>query len=341
MNADFSDLLNQDIEKAQKALQKLLAQMVGGLYTLAIVEEGLIAAHTLKALAAVKGLSHIEQYAAQLEQLFLRCQTSGDSEIAQGLQTALKQIEDDFRQACELSDIAKSKKSLSQKQLKHLSRLVESLQHQEQQDKTLRRQSLEQKQNTVSTAELALECLFSGYFPWLYRAAESAGKTIEIDLELPQKIILPYKVLNPLQMILVHLLRNAIFHGIELPQQREIRGKSRTGTIQLSGLLEEGFLIIAISDDGMGISNKKIHPAIQLKSNPPNPSANPTSQHTAVETSIYATTNSQTGLGVGLHIVQQQAKALSGSFELKSIPGAGTSAIIKIPLDVCRVPGDE
>jgi two-component system, chemotaxis family, sensor kinase CheA len=251
----------------------------------------------------------------------------------------MKTIEREFQEAC---------KSLSEKSetpgLKS-AKLTGMLDQLREMDQTRTQKAYESRLKQLKTNEIILESLFKSFTPWLQQAARTNQKEVLVDLDVSTRIPLLTETTAPIQTILVHLLRNALFHGIETPRIREALGKNRIGTIQMSAVVEEGFLVITVSDDGKGlpdgddVGNESFHSAFSAIF--ASTDSHSGSENTAVETSIYATTNTQTGLGVGLHIVRSQIENLDGSFELKSIPGIGTSAIARLPFKVFREQGDE
>lgn len=329
-DADLSHLLNQEIEQNQKQLHKILAGMAGSLWSKDILKQGLVAAHTLKALAAVKGVPHLEEYAAQLEQLFLKAQSLDTPDVEQRLMPSLNAVEREFKTTCNW--LAQQQETSQSSPPRKLTKLVEQLFHLDKQQSQTR---FEGHLKALKTTEISVEALFRSFSPWLHQAAQASSKRLVIEVDVPEPVTLHIKHTGPLQTILVHLLRNALFHGIELPEERNARGKSQKGVIQLSAEVnrEESMLVITISDDGKGVSSEKdeSHTMISALTSVFQVTAPSITENAAVETSIFAVNNAQTGLGVGLHIVESHVGNLEGTFELKSIAGVGTSAIVKLP----------
>jgi chemotaxis protein histidine kinase CheA len=342
MEYELSKLLNQDIEFNQKRLQDILAKLPVSTITPEILNEGLEAAHTLKALSAVKGVTHLEHYAAQLEQMFLKARNLPPNDVYQHVLPLLKTIEREFKSACKLLQENNNHDHSEAFQTSgKLAQLVEQLYEMDRQrSESLYEETMEKigkESNLVS-----LEHLFRSYVPWVHRTAKASGKEVQVEFDVPSPIIFKSDTVTPIQTILVHLLRNALFHGIESPDVRKICDKTETGTIQLGAELHSDYILITVSDDGKGLDESRKEdtatPKIPIFFFMEESSS---SDSTAVETSIYAEFNSQTGLGIGLHIVKSHVESLGGEFELKSIPFKGTSAMIRIPLHAFRVAGDD
>jgi two-component system chemotaxis sensor kinase CheA len=162
------------------------------------------------------------------------------------------------------------------------------------------------------------------------QAASENGKHISAQFSLPQTLMVRDEIMDSLQTILIHLFRNAVFHGIEAPEDRVQRGKSETGVIRLSADVEGDHVILTLEDDGRGLSSRnpvKTPDLFSLESEP----SDRVTENAALETSIYATTNVQTGLGIGLHIVQSKMSQLSGSIEINAQENQGTAVVLRLP----------
>lgn len=332
MEADFSHLLDTDIERAKKTLKQTILRLAKAEVSTDIFEEGLRSAHTLKALAAVKNETHLESYAAQLEQLFLKAQCLPPQEVFQKIQPALSTIEKELKQAYR---IIETNEPVS-KPSRQLQTLVDALHHMDQAQNEAQYQKHTQ---TLKADEVSVESLFRAYLPWVRQAAAGTEKSIQLDISVPVKLILPVSATQPIQTILVHLLRNAVYHGIEFPSVRQKFEKPSCGTIQLCAEMENEILILTVSDDGKGFCPNPDSTQAALQSL--FSSHHSGSDSTATETSIYSVSNTQTGLGIGLHIVQSQIEKLDGELELKSIPGMGTAAICRIPFNRIRIWQDD
>lgn len=152
---------------------------------------------------------------------------------------------------------------------------------------------------------------------------EMAGGDIELDRSIVEALVEP----------LVHLVRNAIDHGIETPKEREGLKKPSQATLKLSAKRARGFAVIEVSDDGRGIDWEEVKRyALRLRLI----SAHPTQEElvnalfSGVSTTKEITEIS--GRGFGLNIVKTKIESLSGSVKVESQPLKGTKFILEIPL---------
>ncbi|MBO9540959.1 chemotaxis protein CheA [bacterium] len=187
----------------------------------------------------------------------------------------------------------------------------------------------------IRTRMVPVERVFSR-FPRLIRdLARNLGKEAKLEMS-GQETEIDKTVSEELEDPLVHLLRNAIDHGVESPEKREAAGKSRVGTIKLSAHHEGNHIVIVLEDDGGGIDPAKI-----LKKARDLGLANPDtvySDHDAVQFIFapgFSTAEKVTdvsGRGVGMDVVNQNIRKLKGSIHVVTTKGEGSKFIIKLPL---------
>jgi two-component system chemotaxis sensor kinase CheA len=172
--------------------------------------------------------------------------------------------------------------------------------------------------------------------------AQKLGKEIDFIVE-GKETELDRNVIEIIGDPLIHLIRNAIDHGIESPQDRERLGKPRKGKVFLKAAYIESHIVITLSDDGRGLSLEKIKD-IALKKGlmKPDALARITDREaydliflpgfsTATEVSDVS------GRGVGMDIVRSQIEQINGTLEFNSEPGRGTIFNIKLPLTLVIV----
>ncbi|MGH8460009.1 MAG: Hpt domain-containing protein [Stenotrophobium sp.] len=145
-------------------------------------------------------------------------------------------------------------------------------------------------------------------------------------------------VLERMTAPLEHLLRNAVVHGIEPPEQRETAGKSRTGTVTV-GLRREGTqLLIELRDDGQGLDLAAIRRiAIKRGLMPANAEISDDAAAQFIFEPGFSTARALTqdaGRGVGMDVVAAEVRQLGGSLELASERGHGTRFLIRLPLNL-------
>lgn len=162
---------------------------------------------------------------------------------------------------------------------------------------------------------------------------EISGEQTELDRLLIEEIA------NPL----LHIIRNAVDHGIESVEERVRTGKPPEGTIHLSARYEESYTLISVRDDGRGIEPEKILSAAIAKGLISRDLANKLSRDEmtgliflpGLSTSSEVTDIS--GRGVGLDVVKKNIEALNGTLEVKSEIGLMTEFILRVPLTLAIV----
>ncbi len=155
---------------------------------------------------------------------------------------------------------------------------------------------------------------------------EVAGETTELDKTVIERLSEP----------MTHLIRNAVDHGIEPPEERRAAGKDPEGTLTLSAEQKAGRIIIRIADDGRGIdrdrvlakaiANGLVAPEAQLTDDDINQLIFAPGFSTAAQVSNIS------GRGVGMDVVKQNVKELGGRITIESTPGKGTTFSLALPL---------
>jgi two-component system chemotaxis sensor kinase CheA len=162
---------------------------------------------------------------------------------------------------------------------------------------------------------------------------ETNGGDVELDTT----------VLEHLRDPLLHMVRNALDHGIEMPEVRESRGKDRCGVLKLSAFHSSGRIIIRMEDDGAGFNRKKIQEkARQMGLLGENEQlGNQEIQQLIFEAgfSTAQTVSDLSGRGVGLDVVKRNIQALRGSVEVSSEEGKGSVFTIRLPLTLAIIDG--
>ncbi len=142
---------------------------------------------------------------------------------------------------------------------------------------------------------------------------------------------------------LVHLIRNAMDHGIEKPDERNNKGKDRTGTITLRASHQEGFVIVEIEDDGKGMDPQKIYEAgVRKGIVAEGEQLSDTEAFQLIFQPGFTTTTevtSTSGRGVGMDSVKKQIESLLGNIEIQSKVNQGTLVRLKLPLTLAIIEG--
>jgi two-component system chemotaxis sensor kinase CheA len=172
--------------------------------------------------------------------------------------------------------------------------------------------------------------------------AKKTGKDIELSLvggetELDRNLV--EAITDPL----VHMVRNAADHGIEMPDQRGQAGKPRAGTIELKAYHHSGSIVIEITDDGRGLNKAKILKKAVAAGIVPEGAELPESEifklifHAGLSTAEKVTDVS--GRGVGMDVVKRNVEALRGRIDITSVEGKGATFAIRLPLTLAVIDG--
>ncbi len=180
-------------------------------------------------------------------------------------------------------------------------------------------------------------------FPRLIRdLSTKMGKDVKLEL-IGSETELDRTVVDALGDPLVHLVRNAIDHGIEMPDDRVAAGKSHHGTIQIAARHAGGSVVIEVRDDGNGIDPKAVaKKALAIGMIDEDAAAN-IDMRGAVELlfasgfTTAVTTSDISGRGVGMDAVRDKIRQLGGEVVIDSTPGQGTNAQIRLPLTLAIV----
>ena len=164
--------------------------------------------------------------------------------------------------------------------------------------------------------------------------AHESGKQIHFRI-LGGGTELDKRVLEQMKDPLIHLLRNAVDHGIESPQERETAGKAPTGRITLTAQQQGKDVTITVSDDGAGLDIEGLRRASMRHGSAGAESMN---DNELAETIFQAGVSSSpiitdiSGRGIGLDVVRRNVEALQGRIDLRWAAGEGTSFIVTLPL---------
>ena len=183
-----------------------------------------------------------------------------------------------------------------------------------------------------------------GRFPRLVRDLARQLKK-EINLELVgEETDLDKNLVEALADPLVHLVRNAVDHGIEMPEEREAAGKARSGRVVLSAEQEGDHILLSISDDGKGMDAEILRAKAVEKGLMDKDAADRLSE-TECFNLIFApgfSTKTEisdvSGRGVGMDVVKTKISQLNGIIDVHSAKGQGSKIIIKVPLTLAIMP---
>ena len=168
------------------------------------------------------------------------------------------------------------------------------------------------------------------------------GKPVRLEIE-GEKTQVDRDVLEKLEAPLTHLLRNAVDHGIELPEQRLLAGKPAEGVIRLRASHQAGLLVVEVSDDGAGVDLDQLRRSIIKRQLSPAETAEQLSEEELLSFlflpgfSLRDKVTEVSGRGVGLDAVQHMVRQLRGAIEVEQGAGQGSRFHLTVPLTLSVV----
>lgn len=183
-----------------------------------------------------------------------------------------------------------------------------------------------------------------GRFPRVVRdLARTLNKEIDLIM-VGEETDLDKNLVEALADPLVHLVRNSVDHGIEMPNEREANGKSRTGTITLSASQEGDHILLKIEDDGAGMDPEKLKQIAITRGVLDEDAASRMTDNEAYNLifapgfSTKVEISDISGRGVGMDVVKTRITQLNGTVHIDSMKGKGTVLEIKVPLTLAIMP---
>jgi two-component system chemotaxis sensor kinase CheA len=173
--------------------------------------------------------------------------------------------------------------------------------------------------------------------------ARRTGKQVEVEIR-GADIELDRSMLEAIADPLLHLLRNAVDHGLELPEARERAGKPPTGRIAVQARRDRDRVVIEISDDGRGMNADKLRRAAVARGALDETHVASLSEHEVwllaclPGLSTAESVTEVSGRGVGMDAVKRSVEELGGALSISSTPGAGTGVTLRLPLTVAVQP---
>ncbi|MCX7774130.1 MAG: chemotaxis protein CheW, partial [Clostridia bacterium] len=173
--------------------------------------------------------------------------------------------------------------------------------------------------------------------------AKEVNKNIRFDI-VGEETEVDRSIVEKLNDPLVHLIRNAVSHGIEEdPEERLASGKDAQGVIRIEASSGKGAVLIEVADDGKGIDPQKI-----LRKALEKGLASPDREYTDKEIinfiflpgfSTQEQVNNISGRGVGMNVVEEEIKKVGGKVDIRTEKGKGTAFILKIPINMATING--
>jgi two-component system, chemotaxis family, sensor kinase CheA len=172
--------------------------------------------------------------------------------------------------------------------------------------------------------------------------ARKSGKSVDLVTDDGETEIDRHMV-DILNEVLVHMVRNAIDHGIEPPEERELGGKPRTGTVRLTAFHSGGTVVVEIRDDGRGLNREKIlRKAVAAGLADPDKALSDNEVFNMIFAPGLSTSDTVTdvsGRGVGMDVVRKGIETLHGRIDINTAPGAGATFTVRLPLTLAITDG--
>jgi len=206
----------------------------------------------------------------------------------------------------------------------------------------LTRNTRELQESVMQIRMLPISFAFNRFPRLVHDLSRKLGKKVELKLsgegtELDKTVL--EKIADPL----VHLVRNALDHGLEKPEVRAAAGKPETGTIELAAFHEGGNIIIEVKDDGGGLHRAKI---LQRARERGLVAADAELSDDQIHNLIFAagfstadTISDVSGRGVGMDVVRRNIQDLGGVVQISSVEGRGSTIRIRLPLTLAILDG--
>jgi two-component system chemotaxis sensor kinase CheA len=172
--------------------------------------------------------------------------------------------------------------------------------------------------------------------------ARKSGKSVDLVTDDGEAEIDRHMV-DILNNVLVHMVRNAIDHGIEAPDEREKSGKPQTGTVRLTAFHAGGTVVVEIRDDGRGLNREKIlRKAIAADIVDPEKTLSDNEVFNLIFAPGLSTSEVVTdvsGRGVGMDVVRKGVETLHGRIDINTAPGVGSTFTVRLPLTLAITDG--
>ncbi len=203
-------------------------------------------------------------------------------------------------------------------------------------------QLITELRNEITASRLVPAWQVFDRFPRVVRdAARALGKEIAFFVE-GRDIELDRSMLDEIGDSIIHLLRNAVDHGIESPGEREALGKPATGQLTLSAARDRSAVVIKVSDDGRGIDRARVLERAKADGLVEENKSELTEDELLrlLARPGFSTADEVTdlsGRGVGVDAVYTRVRALGGAMDIRSVPGEGTTIVLRLPLTLAIV----
>ena len=206
----------------------------------------------------------------------------------------------------------------------------------------LERNTRELQESVMRIRMIPISFAFNRFPRMIHDMCSNFGKKVELKVS-GESTELDKTVMEKIGDPLVHLVRNSMDHGIELPETRAKLGKPETGTLSLNAFHQGGNIVIEISDDGAGLNKEKIRKkAIENGLIDESEELPDSKIYELLFQPGFSTAEKVTdvsGRGVGMDVVKKNIQALGGVVEVSTVAGQGTTFSIRLPLTLAILDG--
>ncbi len=201
---------------------------------------------------------------------------------------------------------------------------------------------LELRDTTMGIRMLPIGSLFSRFRRVVHDLSRDLGKQVDLIME-GEETELDKTVIEQLNDPLVHMIRNAIDHGLEAPEERLAAGKSQRGRMVLAAQHAGTEVLITLTDDGRGLDRERIRTRAEQRGLiTADAVLNDTELFQLLFQPGFSTAEAVTSLsgrGVGMDVVKRTVEGLRGTIDMSSAPGAGTKVTLRLPLTLAIIDG--
>ncbi|MCL2800695.1 MAG: response regulator [Treponema sp.] len=198
--------------------------------------------------------------------------------------------------------------------------------------------------SVISLRTLPISTIFDNYPRYVYQLSEELGKKVQLSIEGKENEI-DKNIIEAMSDVFLHMVRNAVDHGLESPRERRAAAKNEIGKLSITCSRESGSMKIIIADDGRGIDTEKIRQkAVKEGLIAEAAAANLTKEELTNFIfqrgfSTSGKTDSVSGRGVGMDVVRETVESLKGSIIVESFYKEGTTFTIMVPLSIAALMG--
>jgi two-component system, chemotaxis family, sensor kinase CheA len=196
----------------------------------------------------------------------------------------------------------------------------------------------------ISLRTLPISTIFDNYSRYVFHLSQELGKKVKLTIE-GQENEIDKNIIETISEVFIHLVRNAVDHGIETPQERLAAGKDEIGKLSIICSRESGNMKIIISDDGRGIDLEKIRQKAVKSGFVAEAAAAGLSKEELINLifqsgfSTSGNLSNVSGRGVGMDVVRECVETLKGSILVDSVQGEGSKFTIIVPLSIAALMG--